>query len=96
MRDNLFVQACAVYLILMNGTLFLLMAMDKRRAVRGSRRVPEKRLFGFAWLGGAAGGWAAMRLMRHKTKHRSFAFGFPALTILQVAIAGCVYYWNMP
>ncbi len=95
MPDNLLVQACAVYLLLMNGTLFLLMAMDKRRAVRGSRRVPERRLFGFAWLGGAAGGWAAMRLLRHKTKHRTFAFGLPALTVLQAAIAGWLFYWNM-
>jgi len=93
MRDNLLLQAGLIYLLLMNGWLFALMAADKRRAVKGKRRVPEKRLFGLAWLGGAAGGWAAMRLMRHKTKHRAFAVGLPAIALLQFIAACAGLYW---
>jgi len=93
MRDNLLLQACLVYLLIMNGWLFALMAADKRRAVQRARRVPEKRLFGIAWLGGAAGGWTAMRLLRHKTKHRSFAIGLPIIAVLQLIAACAGLYW---
>lgn len=68
-----------MYITIMNIVSFLLFGIDKTRAVHGGRRVPEKRLFTVAALGGAAGGWLAMRLFRHKTKHASFRFGIPAL-----------------
>lgn len=83
--------AGAIYWLVMSGYLYLLMASDKRRSQRGSRRVPERRLFKLAWLGGAAGGWAAMRTFRHKTKHRSFAIGFPAITFAQLAAVLLLY-----
>lgn len=57
---------------------------DKRRASAGTRRIPERTLWTWAWLGGAAGGWFAMRRWRHKTRHRAFAWGLPLLTAAQV------------
>lgn len=65
---------------------FIQMVMDKRRAVRGSRRIPERRLLFYAAIGGAAGGWAGMRLFRHKTKHAAFAYGLPLLALLHAAL----------
>ena len=65
--------------------LFSLMGFDKRRARKDKRRVPEKTLFAWAVLGGALGGWLGMRVFHHKTRHWYFRYGFPLLTLLEVA-----------
>ncbi|MBS1418874.1 MAG: DUF1294 domain-containing protein [Oscillospiraceae bacterium] len=78
-----------LWLAVMSTALFFLMGADKRRARRGSRRVPEARLFLLAFLGGAIGGTLGMYAFRHKTRHWYFALGFPAAALLQ--IAACVF-----
>lgn len=76
-------------MLAMSLVLFIMMWGDKNRAKRGARRIPEKRLFLFALLGGALGGWAGMYAFRHKTKHMQFVIGFPLIALLQLAL--CVY-----
>ena len=78
-----------VWLLLMSLVLFFTMGADKRRAVKSLRRVPERRLFTLALLGGAAGGWLGMYAFRHKTKQGKFIFGFPLIALLQLGL--CVY-----
>ena len=78
-----------VWLLLMSLVLFFTMGADKRRAVKSLRRVPERRLFTLALLGGAAGGWLGMYAFRHKTQHGKFIFGFPLIALLQLGL--CVY-----
>ena len=73
------------YLALINICLFIMMAADKRKAKRGKRRIPEARLFLFALLGGSLGGIAGIYCFRHKTKHKSFTLGFPAILLLELA-----------
>ncbi len=62
------------------------MGLDKRAARQGARRIPEKRLFLFAALGGALGGLFGMYLFHHKTRHWYFVLGFWALFLLQCAL----------
>ena len=81
----------AAYLAAVNLAAFAVFGVDKRRARRGLRRVPEKTLFLLALLGGAWGGWLGMRLFRHKTKHRSFVLGFPLLALLQLALCAWLF-----
>ncbi len=78
-----------LWLALMSVALFAVMGADKRRAKAGVWRVPEKMLFLLALLGGAIGGTIGMRVFRHKTKHWYFAWGFPILALLQLAL--CVW-----
>jgi uncharacterized membrane protein YsdA (DUF1294 family) len=78
-----------IYLILLNLFCLVLMFQDKRFAKNGKRRIPEKRFFLIAALGGALGIWLGMKLWHHKTKHRSFTLGIPALFIVN---AGFVYW----
>lgn len=78
-----------IWLALMSLVLFIYMGIDKSCARRGARRVPEARLFLFALLGGAPGGWLGMYAFRHKTKHLQFVLGFALIALLQ--IAACVW-----
>ena len=72
-----------IYLLTVNAAAFLMMLLDKRFAVHGQWRIPEKTLFLLAVLGGSLEGCLAMRLFHHKTRHRSFAVGFPLLLVVQ-------------
>lgn len=81
------VLPAAIYLLAMNIWLFAAMGIDKCAARRGRRRIAEKKLFLLALLGGSPGGIAAMYVFRHKTLHRRFVFGFPAILAMQLAVA---------
>mgnify|MGYP002681396795 FL=1 len=79
-------QILFLYLILLNLLGFILMGMDKRRAIRHAWRIPEAHLFGCAILGGSLGSILGMYTFRHKTKHWYFVFGMPAILLMQVIL----------
>lgn len=82
------------YLVLMNLAAFILMGTDKRRAKReGARRIPEKRLFLAALLGGSLGAILGMRVFHHKTRHWYFVWGMPAILLLQLGAALWLFLW---
>ena len=85
-------QIAGLYLLLINGVGFLLMGIDKRRAKRGAWRISEKCLFLSPLLGGTVGAILGMRVFHHKTKHWYFRYGLPALLVLQLALAGWLYW----
>ena len=60
---------------------YIVYGIDKRRAVEGKWRIPEKVLLSMSFLGGAVGGYLAMKTLRHKTKH----WYFYAINILGLA-----------
>ena len=80
-------QTAAVWLLSVNLAAFALMGADKYRARRNMWRIPEKTLFTVAFLGGTPGAILGMRLFRHKTRHRRFRYGLPALLAVQLAAA---------
>ena len=71
-----------------NGIAFGLMVVDKRRAETGDRRISERRLLGWAWLGGAIGTYAASRLVRHKTRKQPFASKMVGLCAAEIVLLG--------
>ena len=89
------------YLLVMNLITFFVFGFDKWKAKykekhETARRVPEKTLFLLAALGGSVGALLGMRVWHHKTLHKSFRFGIPAILILQIVIpAGLCLYWNV-
>lgn len=83
----------AVWLIFTNLVGFIQMYMDKRRAQKGKWRIPEKQLFLVAAIGGSIGSIIGMQVFRHKTKHKSFVIGMPAILVAQVVLAGVVWYY---
>lgn len=72
--------ACAV-----SASLY---AIDKRRAVKGGWRIPEKRLHLVDLLGGWPGGWLARRRLRHKTSKSGFVVVFWITAVLHAAAIG--------
>lgn len=80
------VKNIVIYLIIINVIAFLAMSIDKRKAQKNKRRIPEKTLFTLVALGGGIGGILGMYLFRHKTKKTRFVIGFPSILIFEVLI----------
>ena len=83
---NIGTKLIIVYVILINLVGFALMGMDKQKAKKNKWRIPEKTLFLSAIFGGSIGALYGMHLFRHKTKHKSFVFGMPAILIVQLVL----------
>lgn len=79
-------KAVAAYLIVINVIAFVLMGIDKHKAKKKQWRIPERTLFLSAAIGGSIGAMYGMHLFRHKTKHKSFLFGMPAILALQLLL----------
>lgn len=82
-----------IYLLIVNAIAFTLMFIDKQKAKKKKWRIPEATLMGFAALGGSIGALMGMYTFRHKTLHKKFTIGIPAILILQLAAAGAVIYF---
>ena len=75
-----------IYLIIINIIGFLIMWIDKRKAIKGNWRIPEKTLFIITALGGGIGTIAGMYTFRHKTKKWKFTIGLPVILILEIIL----------
>ena len=74
------------YFIIVNMISFSLMGIDKKRARKGEYRISEKTLWTWAIIGGGTGALIGMRHFRHKTKHFTFKWGLPVLTVIQIVL----------
>lgn len=79
-----------IYFLLINLLSFILMYVDKKRAILHKWRISEKSFFILCILGGSLGGSLGEILgiytFRHKTKHLKFTLGFPLILIIQLLI----------
>lgn len=75
------------YLFVINLLAFLAFGMDKRKARKQRWRISEATLLWLAALGGSLGAWIGMRVWHHKTLHKKFRYGVPALLVLHVVVA---------
>lgn len=66
-----------IVLLVWNLFTFLVMGLDKRKAIKGRRRISESSLLALAFLLGAPGVLAAMLVFRHKTKKALFLILVP-------------------
>lgn len=82
-----------IYLLIVNAIAYLLMLIDKQKAKKKKWRIPEATLMGFAAIGGSIGALMGMYTFRHKTLHKKFTLGIPAILFLQITAAAAVLYW---
>lgn len=76
----------ALYFAVMNVLTFFLFYIDKRRAEQGKWRISVAMLMGMAFMGGAAGGYVAMRAFNHKTHVWYFSIGLPAFFLMHLCL----------
>lgn len=76
---------CIIILVVSLIT-FIFYGVDKYQAIKDGWRISEKALLLLSVCGGAIGGFCAMLLFRHKTKHASFIWVNVVAIILQVAL----------
>ncbi len=81
-----------VYLLVINVATFFTYGIDKWKAKKSKWRIREASLLCLAVLGGSIGAWLGMRTWHHKTLHKKFRYGVPAIIIIQLAIAGYLLY----
>lgn len=74
------------YILVVNLVGFVIMGVDKKRAVRGAWRISERSLFLTAIIGGSLGCILGMQHFRHKTKHWYFKYGMPAILLIQILL----------
>ncbi|MBO4382924.1 MAG: DUF1294 domain-containing protein [Clostridia bacterium] len=74
------------YLGAINLSAFAAFFVDKRRAVKGGRRIPESTLWIVTAVGGALGSLLGMLFCRHKTRKPEFRLGVPMLCAAQLVI----------
>ena len=85
-----------VWLALISLISVSLTVYDKVAAKKRPRsRIPEKTLLICGALGGAAAMYITMLLIRHKTKHKKFMVGLPAIIALQIAAAGAILWFAL-
>lgn len=85
-----------IYVVTINVVTFFLYGIDKWRARHSKWRIEESTLLWWAAFGGSAGALLGMKVWHHKTLHRKFKYGVPAILIAQVAvIVGIVLFLHM-
>ena len=99
MNDQSYLHIALIYLAVINVVTFFMYGIDKWRSTSGRLlptgrkkakkskwRIREAALLGLAVLGGSIGTWLGMQVWHHKTQHKKFKYGVPAIIIIQLAL----------
>ena len=76
----------AYYLLAINAVTFIVYGIDKYKAKKAQWRISEATLLLLAVLGGSIGAWMGMKVWHHKTMHKKFKYGIPAILLIQIAL----------
>ena len=92
MKELNLLHIVLIYLAVINVVTFFIYGIDKWKARKSKWRISENALLGLAVLGGSIGAWLGMKAWHHKTLHKKFKYGVPAIIIVQLAIIGYILY----
>lgn len=81
------------YLLLINLVTFVLYGIDKWKAKTSRWRIPEATLLWMAAAGGSIGAWCGMKVWHHKTLHKKFRFGVPAILFVQLVLVLYLFFY---
>ena len=76
-----------IYLLAVNTVTFIVYGIDKYKAKHAKWRISEATLLLLAVFGGSIGAWCGIKVWHHKTMHKKFKYGVPAILLMQVALA---------
>ena len=74
------------YLLAINAVAFIMYGIDKYKSKKAKWRISEATLLLLAVLGGSIGAWMGMKVWHHKTMHKKFKYGIPAILLIQIAL----------
>ena len=74
------------YLIIINIISFIICFIDKRKAIKNSWRIPEKKLLFISLIGGCFGFYLSMKIFHHKTKKLLFEILIPIMIIIWIYV----------
>lgn len=77
------------FIFSINVVAFIVYGIDKLKAKRGKRRIPEAVLLLLAIVGGSFGAWCGVKMWHHKTLHKKFRYGIPLIMATQIGF--CLY-----
>jgi uncharacterized membrane protein YsdA (DUF1294 family) len=86
MKELSLTHIALIYLAVINVVTFFVYGIDKWKAKKSKWRTRETALLGLAVLGGSVGAWLGMKVWHHKTQHKKFKYGVPAIIIIQLAL----------
>ncbi len=89
--DQMKIVLLTGYFVIMSLVGFIMMGIDKRRAIKKAWRIPERTLLTVAFLGGGIGSFLGMYAFRHKTKHVKFLVLFPLAAVLSIFLLVQIY-----
>lgn len=75
-----------LYIFCINILTTGLFGIDKFLAIKNKRRIPEKDLLAFSFVGGAIGGLLGMLVFNHKVSKGSFLWKFTFVLIAQIVL----------
>lgn len=81
-----------IYLAVVNFISYIMYGIDKRKAKQNRWRISENSLIFVAVIGGSIGAYLGMKMFHHKTRHKKFYMGIPAIMILQLLLAIWIIY----
>lgn len=79
---------------IMSVVAFAAFGIDKWKAQHHRRRISERTLLWLTALGGSPGAWTGMLIWHHKTLHRKFRYGVPAIFVAQMAAVGYLLFYG--
>ena len=92
MKELSLLHIVLIYLAVINVVTFFMYGVDKWKAKKSKWRIRETALLTLAVLGGSIGAWLGMKVWHHKTQHKKFKYGVPAIIIVQLALIGFILY----
>ena len=85
-------QVFWISILILNVVTFFVFGIDKFKAKKSLWRIPESTLLILAAVGGSVGAYLGMKVWHHKTLHKKFSLGVPAILLLHLALL--VYIMN--
>lgn len=79
--------------VVINIITYLAYWVDKRAAVRGEWRIPERNLHALEMIGGWSGALLAQKILHHKNKKKSYQGEFAFVLIMQIGFVVAVLYF---
>lgn len=84
--ENAWILYEYMYVLIINIIGFLMMYLDKQKAIHHRYRIKEATLFLIAIIGGGLGSLLGMYVFHHKTKKWYFMIGIPLILVIEIAI----------